>query len=384
MIQYKLYKSYKDLPNAWDKIESNDVMLSTSYLKALENASPSNIRLYYIGIFNNDRLVAKVIVQHVRLYLKDMFRNSSPSRLKALLRDFLSVFLKGNILVVGNLTHTGQHGIYYASSNIKIDEVLNGIFDAVVFLKKQIKIENKKKIRLIMFKDYFLNDAIQNASQVFDNRNFYKVTVQPNMVLEIRPNWLKMEDYIADLNTKYRARYKRARKKFDGIECKELPLDEVKNNTQQLHSLYSNVSNNAKFNTFYLPENHFYDFKKELQDNFKVFGYYLDGKLIGFNTLILNDSSLETYFLGYDSNHQYSNQLYLNMLYDMLDFGIKYQFKSIVYARTAMEIKSSVGAKALPMVMYMKHTNSLANKLLKAIFNFMKPNKEWDERHPFS
>ncbi|RIA11119.1 acetyltransferase (GNAT) family protein [Flavobacteriaceae bacterium MAR_2010_72] len=384
MIRYKLYKSYNELPNAWDETESNDLMLSISYFKALESASPSNIKLYYVGVFNNETLVAKVIVQHVRLYLKDMFRNSSSSKLKTFLRDFLSLFLKGNILVVGNLTHTGQHGIYYASTKIKINEVLNAIFDAMDALKKQIKTEYRKKIRLIMFKDYFLNDPIQNASNVFDHTNFYKVKVQPNMVLDIRPKWLQIEDYIADLNKKYRTRYKRARKKFDGIERRELSLEDVMNNATQLHSLYSNVSNNAKFNTFYLPYHHFYSFKKELQDNLKVFGYYLDGELIGFYTLILNHQSLETYFLGYDSEHQYSNQLYLNMLYDMLDFGIKHQFKSIVYARTAMEIKSSVGAKALPMVMYMKHTNSMANKTLKVIFNFMKPNKKWDERHPFS
>jgi hypothetical protein len=92
---------------------------------------------------------------------------------------------------------------------------------------------------------------------------------------------------------------------------------------------------------------------------------------------------LETYFLGYDSEHQYANQLYLNMLYDMLDFAIMNKFASVVYARTAMEIKSSVGAKPIDMVMYMRHTNSLVNALLKRVFNFMKPNQKWEERHPF-
>jgi hypothetical protein len=71
------------------------------------------------------------------------------------------------------------------------------------------------------------------------------------------------------------------------------------------------------------------------------------------------------------------------MLYDMLDFAITNKFKSVVYARTAMEIKSSVGAKPIEMVMYMKHTNNLFNSLLKVVFNFMKPNQKWEERHPF-
>lgn len=105
--------------------------------------------------------------------------------------------------------------------------------------------------------------------------------------------------------------------------------------------------------------------------------------MVGFYTLLLNNSTLETYFLGYDSEHQYKNQLYLNMLYDMAKYGIENKFSTIVYARTAMEIKSSVGAKPKPMVMYLKHTNGLINIMLKQVFRLMNPKQNWKERHPF-
>jgi len=209
------------------------------------------------------------------------------------------------------------------------------------------------------------------------------VKVQPNMVLDVQPDWVRIEDYIGSLNKKYKTRYKRARTKFGNIECLELDIETIKRSSKQLHALYLNVSDHAKFNTFLLPEHHFYSLKQELQNNFKVFGYFEGNKLIGFYTLILNRDNLETYFLGYDSEHQYANQLYLNMLYDMLDFAIMNKFASVVYARTAMEIKSSVGARPIDMVMYMRHTNSLVNALLKRVFNFMKPNQKWEERHPF-
>jgi hypothetical protein len=87
--------------------------------------------------------------------------------------------------------------------------------------------------------------------------------------------------------------------------------------------------------------------------------------------------------LGYNSEYQYKNQLYLNMLYDMVSFGIENKFSSIVYARTAMVIKSSVGAKPKNMIIYMKHTNWIMNTLLKYIFKLMNPKQDWKERHPF-
>lgn len=383
LIHFKLYTSFSQLPSSWDSLANRDLMLTTPYLKALETAPPNNITLYYIGIFKNEDLVGIALVERVQLYLKDMFRQSSPSAIKTFFRDRVSSFLKGNVLVVGNLTHTGQHGMAFNNNEINPKDYLETILKAVSGLKDEIKRERGKTIRAILLKDYFLNDEIHKAKEIFESNNLNLVKVQPNMVLDIKPNWLKMEDYIKSLNKKYKIRYKRARTKFNNIERRELDIDAIKLNSNLLHELYLNVSNNAKFNTFVLPENHFYSLKKELNENFKVYGYFIENQLIGFYTLILNKDVLETYFLGYDSEHQYKNQLYLNMLYDMLDFAIENRFSTIVYARTAMEIKSSVGARPIDMVMYMKHTNSLFNELLKGVFNFMKPNQKWEERHPF-
>jgi len=358
-------------------------MLTNPYLKALELASPNNITLYYVGDFKNGHLAGIAVVERAQLYLKDMFRKSSPSVIKTFFRNVISSVLKGNVLVVGNLTHTGQHGVAFHSEKISPEEYLQTVLKAVSKLKDDIKKESGKTIRAILLKDYFLDDNIHKAKTVFQSEQLNLVKVQPNMVLDIKPNWVKMGDYINSLNKKYKTRYKRARKKFGTIERRELGLEAIEQSSKQLHALYLNVSDNAKFNTFVLPEHHFISLKRELQSNFKVFGYFSKNRLIGFYTLILNHDSLETYFLGYDFEHQYTNQLYLNMLYDMLDFAITHKFKSVVYARTAMEIKSSVGAKPIGMVMYMKHTNNLFNSWLKAVFNFMKPNQKWEERHPF-
>jgi len=43
-------------------------------------------------------------------------------------------------------------------------------------------------------------------------------------------------------------------------------------------------------------------------------------------------------------NRQKEKMLYLNMLYDMVCHSINKGFKQIIFARTALEIKSSVGA----------------------------------------
>lgn len=383
MKTYHIYSSYTELPESWKLITEHDIFLQTKYFSALEKSSPKNIQFFYVGIFNNDELVGVAVIQRVQLYLKDMFRQTKVSCIKTFVQDLVSKVLKGNILVVGNLTHTGQHGVFYESNKITQSEYLEVVFKALNELKSKIKETQQKTIRAIMLKDFFEDDTIHNNKDFFIAQKLHHVYVQPNMIMAVNKNWIKIDDYVASLNKKYRNRYNRAKKKLGKIICLELDLKTIETHSEKLHQLYLNVSNNAKFNTFILPQNHFYNLKLQLNDSFKVFGYYLDDELIGFYTLILNDDYLETYFLGYDTMHQYPNQLYLNMLYDMVKFAIENKFSNIVYARTAMAIKSSVGAKPEPMSVYIKHTNSFINTILKQVFKLMNPKQDWEERHPF-
>lgn len=358
-------------------------MLQSAYLMMLENASPETITCYFIGIFKNNELVGTTLIQRAELYARDMFRKNGASPLKHCLRDALSLILKGNILVFGNLTHTGQHGYSFNANKISASDFLDTIFKALEELKEKIKQTNGKKIRLYLFKDYYEDDFVVQNHKRLKEFQFSKAFAQPNMVLDIKSDWKTNQDYLGALVAKYRKRYKTARKKAKRIETKELSLEAISANSSRLYALYKNVSDNAKFNTFILPENHFSELKKQLDENFRLYGYYLENELIGFYTLILNNSTLETYFLGYDAEHQYKNQLYLNMLYDMVEFAIENNFKDVVYARTAMEIKSSVGARPYDMSMYLKHTNRFLNAILKQLFNLMSPKRNWEERHPF-
>jgi predicted N-acyltransferase len=212
---------------------------------------------------------------------------------------------------------------------------------------------------------------------------YLRFSTQPNMIFKVRDNWKTEEDYVAALSKKYRDQYKRARKKATGLVKKQLSLEEIIEQEEVIYDLYLHVAKSAPFNTFFLPKNHFAVFKAQLQENFLFYGYFENGKLIGFNTLIKNGSDLDTYFLGYDDSIQREKMLYLNMLYDMIGYAIKEQFKTIIFARTALEIKSSVGATPLKMFGMMRHDNTFINSRLNFFFYYLEPQTIWTERHPF-
>jgi predicted N-acyltransferase len=203
------------------------------------------------------------------------------------------------------------------------------------------------------------------------------------MIFELLNQWKNNTEYIEALTKKYRDQYKRAHKKFEGIETRELSLDEIILMENRIYELYFHVAKNAPFNTFFLAKNHFSSFKRQCGPKFILVGYYLKNELVGFHTLLVNGKTLETYFLGYDEQIQKEKMLYLNMLYNMTLFGIENQFKKIIFGRTALEIKSSIGAKPVIMSGFIYHTNKWINRILPKIFPNLEPSLVWQERHPF-
>jgi hypothetical protein len=377
-LQSKIFTSVSALPAAWNDLATGNIFLATDYLKVLEVSAPENMDCYFIGLFDQDALVGIAISQFLDLSDVGSF-GERDSCIKRKIRDFVFRRFTAHILIVGNNMLTGQNTFRFAP-HVDSQAALKAIDGAVTSIKKQ-KATQGIKTHLTIWKDFPRPETDSFKFPLFDS--YYKFSTQPNMVFEIRNHWQSETDYVSDLNKKYRDQYKRARKKNDGIIKRKLTRDEIAANNDTIYALYLNVAKHAPFNTFWLNKNHFIALKDCLGDEFLFYGYFLDGQLIGFDTLIKNGSSMDTYFLGYDENCQRDKMLYLNMLYNMIGYSIKKRFRKVIFARTALEIKSSVGAKPVYLFGYIKHTNSLFNRFMPTLFSYFEPDVTWHERHPF-
>ncbi|WP_418262146.1 8-amino-7-oxononanoate synthase [Flavobacterium faecale] len=377
-LTFQTYSSTKNFPTDWDLIASNNIFLSQDYLSILEKSAPINMVCFFIGIFEKEKLVGVSLAQYINLTNVNSLGDRDHC-FKTMLKNFIFKRLISNVLIIGNNMLTGQN-CYQFSSQIKVTDGILALNEAAKELKIQLRKQNHK-IHLTVFKDFLKTKA--NLFETPNFKSYYRFNTQPNMVFPIKDSWHTIDDYISDLTKKYRDQYKRARKKADAITKRKLPLSEIEKYHKQINQLYLNVAQNAPFNTFYLAENHFEEFKSTLKDNFLFYGYFIDEELIGFNTLIKNHEDIDTYFLGYDEKHQRNKMLYLNMLYDMIGYSINKKYKRIIFARTALEIKSSVGAKPIEMIGLIKHENYFLNQLMAKSFAYFEPKIAWQERNPF-
>jgi len=68
---------------------------------------------------------------------------------------------------------------------------------------------------------------------------------------------------------------------------------------------------------------------------------------------------------------------------DMISLSIDIGVHRIIYGRTAMEIKSSVGAEPFHMQFYLQVQSGLINPFVPQIYKMLEPEVVWVQRRPF-
>ena len=377
-ISFKIYTSTEALPSQWDKVAAENAFLQTPYLTVLEKSAPTNMQCFFIGIFEKSELIGAALAQYLDLNKLESFGERDRC-IKTAIRNFVFRNFASHVIFIGNNMITGQNSFIF-NKEMDFEDISDLLMDCTENLIQYFK-KQKIKIHLVSFKDFYQETA--KSLKKYHFKKLYEFNTQPNMIFHLKHDWKTKEDYVSAFSKKYRDQYKRAHKKGEGIIVKELNTEEIQQFESRIYDLYHHVAKNAPFNTFFLAQNHFTTFKKQCGEHFKFFGYFMDEKLVGFHTLLANGGVLETYFLGYDPEVQKERMLYLNMLYNMTEFGIEHQFKKIIFGRTALEIKSSVGAEPVVMSGFLMHRNKVINKYLHNIFPKLEPETEWQIRHPF-
>ena len=376
---FQIYFSSENLPSNWDVLALNNIFLSKDYLKILEKSAPENMICHFIGFFRDKELVGIALSQFLDLNKLESFGERDKC-IKTSIRNSIFKNFCSHVLILGNNMLTGQNAFAFSD---RIDKNTALLCLKTASKKLETIFKNKgQKVHITTFKDFPKEEttAFQNAGF----QDYFQFSTQPNMIFDIPTHWKTEQDYINALSKKYRDQYKRARKKANGVVKIKMHLEDIIKHEETIYDLYFHVAKNAHFNTFFLAKNHFRTLKEILKDKFLFYGYFLDEKLIGFNTIIKNGEVMDTYFLGYDESIQREKMLYLNMLYDIIAYSINKGFKEIVFARTALEIKSAVGAKPQEMFGYMKHSNIILDTVIEKLFCYLEPEVVWQERNPFN
>lgn len=372
------------LPDAWQALAPyDDLFLQLPFLEMLSEAPPQDMTFQYLVFRQAGEPVGIALCQLLTFDAQEHIQSADHvsglwQRIKNGLRYAIASRVKMRLLVCGNLLLTGQHG-YSFSGSISSLQAAQLLEEALTALSNHLN-ERGNTIDGIMIKDMPPHDA---ADQFWKKRGCTIAPFQPNMVMDLSPSWHNFEDYLGAMSSKYRVRARRAFKAAQELELRELDPAFLQENEKAIYDLYQHISSKAEFNMVRLHTRYFQELAHTFPHRFSIKGYFRGEELIGFFTTLLNGEELEAHFLGLEDEANSHYQLYLNMLYEIVRQGIDVGAKRVVFSRTAMEIKSSVGATPQSLHCYLRHTCWWGNLILPFMVRFLEPQIKWKARHPF-
>ena len=366
----------------WNSIaKGKGAYLQWEYLQALQNGANGFPEMYYSLIYDKGNPVGIGVFQLTNFEGGGLGANlAQKNRFAGLIAKTFGLTQDNfsyKLLVCGNAFSTGEHGFAFLPE-ANPDKALDALVDAVNALFDTI--DRQEKVTGVLFKEFY-SGSLKDLKHL-KSEGFSEFATEPNLTLEMDPNWKTWEDYLEDLNSKYRVKANRAYSKSENLSARPLSLEEIKTHKIRIFELYEEVCSRAEYRLGRLNPEVFLSLKELLGDKFIMDGYFLGDKLVGFLSGFLSENLLETHMVGIDYAANQDNSIYPRMLCDYIRYGITHQVKEISFGRTAGEIKSTIGARPESLKCYFRHRSTASNQFLKILARYIKPSG-FPLREPF-
>ena len=166
----------------------------------------------------------------------------------------------------------------------------------------------------------------------------------PEMLLHLNPEWSTIEDYMQQLNTKSRTKIKRVLRVSSAFVVSKWSAQKLAGQADNLIDLYSKVFDRSGFRLGKLHAQELLESKRFWGDDFIVLGYELEGELVGFQCAYRTQHEIEAFFVGFRPELVKSHAIYQRMLIEFTRIGIESGCTRVNMGRTALDVKSSIGA----------------------------------------
>jgi hypothetical protein len=378
----EIFESCETLPlTTWQRlVPQNSLLSSFEYLRLLENNQQGKMQMLYVFIKEDNLTVGAAYFQLVKFSGAQLNKYTASGtsfliRMRSAIETQLLKLVEAKLLITGNIFITGDKGVYFDKHVSEADKtrLTASVLHSIM--------QQRKDASAFLVSDVYEQDTmLDEACKAVRAHRIYE---EPDMSLEINSTWNTFDDYLNAFASKYRVRARKVLSQSSIVEKRDMNTEDIAQHAGRIYELHENTMAKAPFVLGQLERDYFAAQKALNPEGYHLFGYFLNGVMIGFNSILRSDSKGEVHYMGMDYTNNKDLNLYNRMLFDMVQFGIEHKLGKLHFGRTATEIKSTVGAIPMEVHGYVKHRNGLVNNyLVKTFAGSLKP-KEYQIRSPF-
>ncbi|MGH9905929.1 MAG: GNAT family N-acetyltransferase [Pyrinomonadaceae bacterium] len=357
----------------WDALTGNSLFLSRRYLRVLEETGPESLRQRYALIFRGREAVAAVAAQSVTVSVARLRKKPTQRKVAAPLER-----LEENMLVCGNLLSWGMHGVAF-TPNEDSATLWPAVAEALYRLRRGDKLFGNTDF--VMIKD--IPDSHAAGATALSRFSYRELETEPNMVLDIRPQWRSYEDYLASLTSRYRKVAKQIDKDTTSAGCRIELLNDLEPHAETLHQLYLQTHRNARLRLVTLKNSFIPTLASRLGDDMRTTVVRRNDEILGFVTTVRDGETAVGYYIGFDREANAEIPIYFRLLQAVVDDAIKLGCRRLSLGRTALEPKARLGARPAPLRIWIRHRIPMLNVVVRALLHTIDHHDEAPERNPF-
>lgn len=379
-LKLSLYESIHLVRKSdWSEIvKDRNFFLTMPYLQSIEEAlTIEGYSFRYMMFYDQQYKVAGVAyIQILPFNYNNAEKSNQICGVKHKIRKEIISSLENDVLLCGNAFTTGENGFLFRE-DINSKDAYKCLTTGLYRLRRAEKVNSD--ISLSLLKEFWPKS---NGAETFTDLDYSSFEIDVNMILYLDQSWEDMDDYLQSMTSKFRTKMKSISKKSDRLAIKTLDLEGVKSCVKDLERLYHTVMDNADFSLGQINGQYFVSLKENLGERFCVKAYFIEDKMVGFNTSFIDDAFVEANYVGIDYAYNEDYAIYQRMLLEYVRTALFHKVKELRYGRTAELMKSNFGAIPVAMKLFVKHSNILVNPFLNSILENIKPNT-FEMRRPF-
>jgi len=361
-LVFTIIHSINSIPREdWDRLFGKDQIESYGYQKTLEESGIKEFTfLYAVGTRGN----------HIKAIFPFYYTNFSFTtiiqgpwqKLIISIQKYFKYFMTMKMLFIGTPT-TEEFYLGVAK-----DEDLHEVLDALI--KTIESFCRKRHIHLYLFFDIADNNRLLMR---YLARNWFGMMESfPTTLIRINAN--SLEEFISGLSKNTRKDLKKKlRRSQEQVSLTTEVRQDIGDCCAEIYQLYLNNFEEANVRFEILTPQFFSDIFHNMPGEARLFITRDKQKIVAFNLCLVKDNKCIDKFIGFDSAVSHKYHLYHATFCYNIDWCIKNGITYYQPGVTDYHPKVRLGAKLIPLYIFVKALNPLTNLVVKPVLNLIQP-----------
>jgi Acetyltransferase (GNAT) domain len=346
----------------WQRVRSaSDASIATDprFLAAVEISMKQVEKFWYVVLYDeNGAPVACTSVSAMTVDLVD-FADPALARIIRLTPLKFSRLRHAKLLIGGLPIGTGHHTLALAERSASA-QILRALDAIVCDLAAEVRAD------AILYKEFAEGDLIWTEPLL--DLGYHRLPTPPSY--SFRPAFDDFAQYCAALRGHYRSQIDRSRRKLTdaGLDIVVLsdPVEILAAYTSEVHALYHQMADRAAIKMEVLPTELLHQLALRLNGQIELLAIRKDARIVAFATCLHAKSAYYTMYAGLDYHLNHEFDLYFNLIYALLEQGLRKRVSTIVFGMGSDAVKARIGCHAEPLYVFVKGRGPLMSFIVRA------------------